>query len=137
MGMTTMILRAGVPLPFPPYIRRVLSAFNLAPTQLVPNAWRVIMGLWVLWRKLGFSEPSITEIQDLFYIQPIAKNVGWDFLSSVRGRAFFRGQKKTNHAWKKLFFLLDGKWEFEDNDPKPDIRVLRNYCPACRRRYHL
>ncbi|KAJ4719021.1 hypothetical protein OWV82_010642 [Melia azedarach] len=88
------------------------------------------MGLWVSLKKLRFSEPSIAEIQDLFYIQPISKNVGWYFLSSIRGKAFFRGQKKTNHAWKKLFFLLDGKWEFEDYDLEPDVRVPRNYCLA-------
>lgn len=38
IGMLTMILRVGVLLLFPLYIRGVLNAFNLAQTQLVPNA---------------------------------------------------------------------------------------------------
>ncbi|GFS34998.1 hypothetical protein Acr_00g0037230 [Actinidia rufa] len=44
------VFHAGLHLPIYPIIRRILYIYNICPTQLVPNAWRILVYTIVLWR---------------------------------------------------------------------------------------
>ena len=80
VGFTKAMLKVGVSLPLAPYIRKLLHSFGLAPAQLVPTAWRVIIGMWAVWRKLGFSDPSVIKFQYLFRLCRNPKTYGlWHF----------------------------------------------------------
>ncbi|KAK2648951.1 hypothetical protein Ddye_016440 [Dipteronia dyeriana] len=40
--------RIGLRLPIPPLARKLLNFFNFTPSQLMPNGWRILLGLEVL-----------------------------------------------------------------------------------------
>ena len=40
--------RFGLRLPIPPFIKEVLSFYGYAPGQLMPNSWRILLGVLVL-----------------------------------------------------------------------------------------
>ena len=41
----------GMRLPLQPYFFQMLSGLHLAPSQLNPNGWRVLSGMFILWDK--------------------------------------------------------------------------------------
>ena len=53
-----VFLEIGARLPLHPYVRRVLREFMIAPSQLNPNGWRIVIGMYALWHGLGF--PALT-----------------------------------------------------------------------------
>ncbi|KAL5831442.1 hypothetical protein ACOSQ4_016796 [Xanthoceras sorbifolium] len=57
------IYEVGAKLPLQPYLRRVLREIGIAPAQLNPNGWRILIGMWSLWKDIGAtSDPTFREI---------------------------------------------------------------------------
>lgn len=78
-GYVTLFLesfRWGVRLPLQSYFARVLSQLRLAPGQLNPNGWRVLFGLYVLWRWCNLGEPAVDEIKHLYQLKSSPKDAG-------------------------------------------------------------
>ena len=50
MYIAAQVLALGVYLPLPAFAREVLVFYNLAPTQISPSSWRVILGFATLGR---------------------------------------------------------------------------------------
>ena len=46
------IMKHGARLPLHPLVREILNHFELAPSQLSPNAYKLIAGTFILWRKV-------------------------------------------------------------------------------------
>lgn len=44
-GMYTLTFTLGLRFPFPPFVSRVLAWLSIAPSQLMPNAWRTLLGI--------------------------------------------------------------------------------------------
>ena len=40
---------SGLRFPIPPFLRELFSYLFLAPTQLVPNLWRIVIWCMVMW----------------------------------------------------------------------------------------
>ena len=58
--IAAQVLALGVHLPLPSFVRKVLSFYQLAPTQISPGSWRVVLGFSALARSqevtLGVEE---------------------------------------------------------------------------------
>ncbi|KAL2505961.1 Uncharacterized protein Adt_21582 [Abeliophyllum distichum] len=81
VALNQAILAAGLRLPFPRVVRKFLREWGIAPTQLCPNGWRILIGLLVLWDQLGFPRPSIGDFHSLYSFKSDGKRSGWWYAS--------------------------------------------------------
>ncbi|KAK3217940.1 hypothetical protein Dsin_011910 [Dipteronia sinensis] len=51
------MLTSGVTLPLQPFIARFLAEVGIAPAQLSPNSYRVLISLWHMWKQIGAKHP--------------------------------------------------------------------------------
>ncbi|KAL5846259.1 hypothetical protein ACOSQ3_009783 [Xanthoceras sorbifolium] len=92
-------LEIGMCLPLQPYVRRFLREVGLAPAQLSPNSWRILIGMWYLWRLNGIdTDPTLSEIKHCYK------------LTRLCGYSLIIGQPSSNKEWKKTWFITITGW---------------------------
>ena len=57
----------GLRFPLHPFMKRVLQHFNICPSQLAPNGWGILVGLFVSFRDRGLGVPSLALFLNLFH----------------------------------------------------------------------
>ncbi|KAL5759726.1 hypothetical protein ACOSQ2_018564 [Xanthoceras sorbifolium] len=87
-----------------------MEDIGLAPSQISPNGWRVLIGMWSLWRVLGIeTDPSFAEIQHCYKLAPhTGGGDGWWYLASwtkQTGEGLITGLPTSNKEWKKTWFI--------------------------------
>ncbi|KAL2454314.1 Uncharacterized protein Adt_48186 [Abeliophyllum distichum] len=95
VALNQAILAAGLRLPFSWVVRKFLREWGVAPTQLCPNGWRILIGLLVLWDQLGFSRPTIGDFHSLYSFKSDGKRSGW-WYASVKART--GGQRRHSDS---------------------------------------
>ena len=86
--------------PFHPIIRKILYFYNIFPTQLVPNAWRSLVYVTVVWWAHKFIL-SLNEFRSLFTLYRNQKpDFGWIYFKLGHRRLCSRGI---------LITLMDGR----------------------------
>ena len=66
--MFASVLTTGFRVPLDKYERVILTHLELAPIQLMPNSWRLLMGLRATFRKMGYGDVSMDLLEVLFEI---------------------------------------------------------------------
>ncbi|XP_047053293.1 uncharacterized protein LOC124659466 [Lolium rigidum] len=97
-------LESGLRFPLHPFFSEALSHFGLAPGQLTPNGWRVLVGFVVICRSAGVP-PSLAAFRHFFSV----RTRFWSFFVSKNGAgALFTGltHSKSDREWKRGFFFL-------------------------------
>ncbi|KAL2467058.1 hypothetical protein Adt_42909 [Abeliophyllum distichum] len=125
VALNQAILAAGLRLPFPWVVRKFLREWRIAPTQLCPNGWRILIGLLVLWDQLGFSRPTIGDFHSLYSFKSDGKRSGW-WYASVKARTGGSVVTQTPDSiknWKKFWFFVRGPWQFAEGDSRPDLSI--------------
>jgi hypothetical protein len=71
--------KAGLYFSLPPMIRELLAKLNLAPSQIKPNIWVLLVSFCILWRMaLGLGEhPSVKEFLAFYRLEKFGH--GWSF----------------------------------------------------------
>ncbi|KAL2457234.1 Plus3 domain-containing protein [Abeliophyllum distichum] len=129
VALNQAILAAGLRLPFPWVVRKFLREWRIAPTQLCPNGWRILIGLLVLWDQLGFSRPTIGDFHSLYSLKSNGKRSGW-WYASVKARTGGSVVTQTPDSiknWKKFWFFVRGPWQFAEGDSRPDLSIPVRY----------
>ncbi|KAL2497991.1 hypothetical protein Adt_23541 [Abeliophyllum distichum] len=125
VALNQAILGAGLRLPFPRVVKKFLRDWGIAPTQLCPNGWRILIGLLVLWDQLGFPRPSIGDFHSLYSFKSDGKRSGW-WYASVKARTGGSVVTQTPDSiknWKKFWFFVRGPWQFAEDDARPDLSI--------------
>ena len=66
------IMKHEARLPLNPLVRGVLAYFNLFPSQLNQNAYKILAGMHILWRQLFEEDLAVEEVCHLY--KPSSKN---------------------------------------------------------------
>ncbi|KAK0606535.1 hypothetical protein LWI29_000268 [Acer saccharum] len=125
------MLSCGVTLPLQPFIARFLAEAQIAPAQLAPNSYRILMCLCLMWKLKGYKPPTPREIRH-FYTLRQAGNGGTYFLLSSpvenwipegvanpgqveisgdeKKKGFIWGFPTSNKRWKNSWFFVGGEW---------------------------
>ncbi|PUZ75321.1 hypothetical protein GQ55_1G151200 [Panicum hallii var. hallii] len=98
---------AGMRLPLHPFVAGALAHYGIAPSQLAPNGWLVLVAFTVLCHFRGAGAPSLPVFRHFFGLAPLPKAKGW---YSFRGResvpALFTGLPNSTKTWKEEFLLV-------------------------------
>ncbi|KAK0600499.1 hypothetical protein LWI29_015539 [Acer saccharum] len=125
------MLSCGVTLPLQPFIARFLVEAQIAPAQLAPNSYRILMCLCLMWKLKDYGPPTPREIRH-FYTLRQAGNGGTYFLlsspvenwipegvanpgqvevsSDEKKKGFIWGFPTSNKRWKNSWFFTGGEW---------------------------
>ncbi|KAK0571838.1 hypothetical protein LWI29_022453 [Acer saccharum] len=125
------MLSCGVTFPLQPFIARFLAEAWIAPTQLAPNSYRILMCLCLMWKLKGYGPPTPHEIRH-FYTLRQAGNGGTYFLlsspvenwipegvvnpgqvevsSDEKKKGFIWGFPTSNKRWKNRWFFAGSEW---------------------------
>ncbi|KAL2487448.1 Uncharacterized protein Adt_32204 [Abeliophyllum distichum] len=107
LGCTALHLNAfvsGMRLPLHPMFRRILRAYDLAPTQVTPNGWSQMVGSMYLWFRHSFGMEMPLQV----------------FQSVYQPRKLPRKKGKEEEGWL-------GNWQRVYDDPEPDLNVPSVY----------
>ncbi|KAK0572890.1 hypothetical protein LWI29_000036 [Acer saccharum] len=75
------MLTCGVTLPLQPFITWFLAEARLAPAQLTPNSYRILMCMWHMWHRMKRPPPTPREVRHFYSLRPVGKT-GVYFLQS-------------------------------------------------------
>ncbi|PON72087.1 hypothetical protein PanWU01x14_069290, partial [Parasponia andersonii] len=93
-GLTSfseVVLKCGVHLPLHPYIKSIIDYYEVVPFQLTPNTYRYMVGLYILYHKLGLETPSPEEFAWFYQVKSNPSDLG-----------FFYASKWSNQAIKTI-----------------------------------
>ena len=62
VAVNESMFKHGFTLPLPGWVQYILCALGLAPGQVGPNAWRQLLGMYVLWHMSGQGWPTHNEV---------------------------------------------------------------------------
>ncbi|KAL2475081.1 Uncharacterized protein Adt_35817 [Abeliophyllum distichum] len=129
VALNQAVLAAGLRLPFPRIVRKFLREWGIAPTQLCPNGWRILLGFLILWNQLGFPRPSAREFNSLYSFKSDGKRSGWWYASvkAKTGGSVVTQTPDSIKNWKKFWFFVRGPWQFSANDTRPDVNIPVRY----------
>ena len=94
-------LDAGLRFSLSEFMVRVLADYGIAPSQLVPNAWRILSTFFIGYR-MAQVEPT-SRVFRLFY--HLKAKGGWYFFSG-RGRKVVVGNPTSVKNWKERFVRM-------------------------------
>jgi len=105
---------SGFRLPIHPFFKELFAYLHLAPAQLVPNSWQIVICCMVVWMSAN-DEDVIKNDEFLhFYRLRKSKDPGyWEFKPWDRASRSILYSPSSLRNWKpNFFFILGSGWEF-------------------------
>ena len=101
--------KIGVRLPLHPFMCMILDHFNLAPSQLMPNSWRYLLGLVVLSLKYGVRI-DLPVLLNFFYLKSCEE--GRYSLYARTKMRILDDPTSSDKRWKNKFFYVKNEDAF-------------------------
>ncbi|KAK0571634.1 hypothetical protein LWI29_019229 [Acer saccharum] len=76
------MLSCGVTLPLQPFITWFLAEAQLAPVQLTPNSYKILICMWHMWHRMKQPPPTPREIRHFYSLRPLGKSRIYFLLST-------------------------------------------------------
>ncbi|KAL2470102.1 Plus3 domain-containing protein [Abeliophyllum distichum] len=109
--------------------RRILRAYDLAPTQVSPNGWSQMVGGMYLWFRHSFgAEMPLHVFQTIYQPRKLPRKkggeeeVGWYYFCPWGShKPLVTGCPSSIKQWKESWFWVSGNWQRVFDDPEPDL----------------
>ena len=103
----------GLRLPLNAFAREVLHKLGIGINQLNLNAWRLIISMQVLWRKIFDGNHPLTMDEFLYCYKPfeISQSLGfYQFYARGSSCRLVKSLPTSDRRWKTEFFFILGFW---------------------------
>ena len=108
---------AGFRFPVPRLMREVFSHFQIAPSQLMPNSWRVLMTLECISMRHGI-EFGLGEMLYTYYLREHDREKGrYNFYVRPDRVQLVNHLKTNDRNWKRSYFFARGELLFGPSGP--------------------
>ncbi|KAK0596670.1 hypothetical protein LWI29_017906 [Acer saccharum] len=113
--------RLGFRFPIPQLVRRMLVYYELAPGQLMPNTWRILLGLGILCERNNIQF-GLGCLLHNYYLKEHLTDIGrYSLVSRNKKRDLIIDTKTNDRNWKDTFFFargppVDGPWRMGEEE---------------------
>ena len=108
----------GLRFPVHPFIMELLYHFNLAPGQLMPNSWRIVISCMVIWTTIADGDMiSVNEFVHLYRLKESREFGYYEFVPWNRKARLVADLPSSFRYWKSRYFFVSGDgWETLPDD---------------------
>ena len=99
----------GLRFPVHPFLMELLDYFGIAPGQLMPNSWRIVVSCMGIW--LATMDGDMLRIDELVYLYRLKASKEYGYYELVpweRSTRIVRGLPSSFRYWKSRFFFVSG-----------------------------
>ncbi|KAJ8644502.1 hypothetical protein MRB53_006250 [Persea americana] len=118
------VVEGGIHFPLHPLVRDCLWEWRLCPCQLLPNGYKIIMGVVRLNQILGIGL-GVPDIEDTYDLCKSAEGDTSYLRLRVCRTAFVTALEDSNRYAGEDRVLVRGRWEFGETEPATSVRVPR------------
>ena len=111
IGIYKTYLLGGLSLPLNAFARELLTRLGLGVCQFHPNAWRLVVSMQVLWRKVFEGDCPLTVDEFLYCYKPSKINQSLGFYQyTAKGKDYrlIKSLVTSDRNWKTEFFFVSG-----------------------------
>ena len=118
----------GLRFPIHPFIMELLGRFDIAPGQLMPNLWIIVVNCMEIW--LTATEGDMIKVDELVYLYHLKESKEHGYYELVpweKRTRIFRDLPSSFRYWKSRFFFVSrDDWETPSDEVEGDLpRLLR------------
>lgn len=100
-------LKGGLRLPLPQVVVDVLNRLEVAPGQLMPNTWKIVLACASAWPKA--NEGAAITVDEFFaYYKASGQQETWVTLQAATGRGLVTGLPSSIKGWRPRWFYVSG-----------------------------
>ncbi|GMN18949.1 hypothetical protein TIFTF001_050884 [Ficus carica] len=108
IALSAEYFRAGLRLPLHPFLRRALTRLNVAPAQLHANAYRILVGCFILWAKNFATELPFRAFQNLYRMKSAPSSAGSYYFQGFKG-SFVATCPDSDKQFTHMWFYAGGR----------------------------
>ena len=105
LALYELFFEVGLCLPIPNLARKILLNFNLAPTQLMPKAWRIIICYVMLGEEVG-RQLTLGEFLTYYVLKVNSQGRAQHYISPRGSIKLVTELDYTDRLWKNYYFIL-------------------------------
>ena len=129
-------LRLGFRFPPPPLARRMLLYYDLAPGQLMPNTWRILLSLSVLSEKYNIPFGIESLLHNYYLKEHIHDRGRYMLIPRSKEQRIVIDTTTNDRNWKDVYFFakgpqVDGPWFTRKGDKSYQCRRTWNRYGEC------
>ena len=98
----------GLRLPIHPFIMEILYHFGIAPRQLMPNSWRIVVNCMEIWLAANGDMIKVGELAYLYHLKESKEYGYYELVSWGRRTRIVKGLPSSFRYWKSRFFFVSG-----------------------------
>ena len=117
----------GLRLPVHPFIMELLGHFGIAPRQLIPNSWRIVVNCMEIWLAANGDMIKVGELIYLYRLKESKEYGYYELVPWVRRARIIIGLPSSFKYWKSRFFFVPGD-DFETLTSKAWGDIPRLLC---------